>query len=214
MFTGIIEELGALERIESLPAGARLRVRCRRVLEDLQPGSSIAVNGVCLTAVDLEAGSFATDVSPETLGRSNLGGLRIGSLVNLERPLAPSGRLGGHLVQGHVDATGEFLALEPLGDENWFLKVRIPPELDRYVVFKGSIAIDGISLTVAALDGGVLSATIVPHTYRNTALRTCRAGGRVNLECDILAKYVEKLLAARQDTPPRLSLDRLRELGF
>src|SRR5579864_2609216 len=148
MFTGIIEELGIVER-----AGPRLRIKCRTVLEDSREGSSIAVNGVCLTAVDLDTRSFAADLAPETLRRSNLGDLRAGFRVNLERPLSPSGRLSGHIVQGHVDGTGELLELKELGDNNWWLRVRIPPNLDRYLVYKGSIAIDGISLTLAELRG-------------------------------------------------------------
>lgn len=216
MFTGLIEEVGTVESLERLPAGARLRVRCRTVLEDVREGSSIAVNGVCLTARNLRAESFAADLAPETLTRSNLGDLRPGALVNLERPLSPSGRLGGHIVQGHVDGTGEFLSLEPLGGDNWWLRVRVPPELDRYLVFKGSVAIDGISLTVAAIEAGVLSVTIVPHTYENTNLRVRRLGDRVNLECDILAKYLEKLLVVREALPEarRLTLEKLREMGY
>ena len=172
MFTGIIEETGSVERIGTLASGARLEIRCRTVLADATAGASIAVNGVCLTAVSFTRESFRADVSPETLRRSSLGALGVGSPVNLERPLSPLGRLGGHLVQGHVDATGEFLALDSLGDGNWWLTVRIPEEIDRYVVEKGSIAIDGISLTVASIDAGVLAATIVPHTYATTALKT------------------------------------------
>ena len=190
MFTGIIEELGVVER-----AGARLKIRCSKVLEDSREGSSIAVNGVCLTAVEVDAHSFAADLAPETIRRSNLGDLRAGSEVNLERPLSPSGRLSGHIVQGHVDGTGELLSLEELGDNNWWLRVRIPPELDRYLVYKGSIAIDGISLTVAELNGDVLSVTVIPHTYLNTPLGSRKPGDRLNLECDMLAKHVEKLLA-------------------
>ena len=197
MFTGIIEELGEVESVQQGAAGSRLRIRCRTVLEDAATGSSIAVNGVCLTAVDLQPGSFAADLAPETLRRSNLGDLRAGSRVNLERPLLPSSRLSGHFVQGHVDGTGELVALEALGDQNWWLRVRVPPELDRYLVYKGSISIDGISLTIASLDGGLLSVTIIPHTYRNTTLGTRRPGDRLNLECDILAKHVEKLLGTQ-----------------
>ena len=189
MFTGIIEELGVVES-----AGARLRVRCATVMSDLAEGASIAVNGVCLTALDLQAQSFGADLAPETLRRSNLGDLQAGSPVNLERPLAAGGRLGGHIVQGHVDGTGEFLSLEELGDNNWWLRIRVPEELDRYLVFKGSVAIDGISLTVAAIEARVASVTIIPHTYRNTTLGGYRPGARVNLECDILAKHVEKLM--------------------
>lgn len=212
MFTGIIEELGTVGSFEARRAGARLRIGCRKVLEDAVEGSSIAVNGVCLTALAPGKDSFSADVAPETLRRSNLGDLRPGSPVNLERPLSPSGRLSGHILQGHVDGTGEFLALEPLGDSNWWLKVRVPAELERYLVYKGSIAIDGISLTAASVDADVISVTIIPHSYQNTNLHTRRPGDRVNLECDILAKYVERLLASRET--PRLSLEKLREMGY
>jgi riboflavin synthase len=214
MFTGIVEETGSVARIDSLAAGARLEIHCRAVLEDSAPGASIAVNGVCLTAVSFTPASFSADVSPETLRRSTLGELRIGSPVNLERPLTPSGRLGGHLVQGHVDGTGEFLALDPLGDGNWWLTVRVGEDLDHYVVEKGSIAIDGISLTVASIEAGVLAATIVPHTFATTTLGSHRPGDRVNLECDILAKYVEKLLGSVRETRSSLTMEKLRELGY
>src|SRR4051794_11130866 len=189
MFTGIIEELGSV-----ISAGTRLSIRCSTVLSDAVMGASIAVNGVCLTAAELRPDSFGADLAPETLRRSNLGDLRPGSRVNLERPLLPTSRLSGHIVQGHVDGTGEFLALDSLGDDNWWLRIRVPAELDAFLVFKGSIAIDGISLTIAALEADVLSVTIIPHTYRNTTLGGYRAGSRVNLECDVLAKHVEKLL--------------------
>ena len=194
MFTGIIEELGTVESLVKQTAGARLNVRCALVLDDLKPGASIAVNGVCLTAVEVASNTFSADLAPETLRRSNLGDLSSGARVNLERPLAPTGRLSGHIVQGHVDGTGKFMSLEAVGDENWWLKIGVPAELDRYLVFKGSIAIDGISLTIAALAGHELSVTIIPHTFQNTTLGTHKPGDRVNLECDVLAKHVEKLL--------------------
>ena len=208
MFTGIIEELGTVEA-----AAPRLRIRCSTVLEGSTEGASIAVNGVCLTAVDLRPDSFAADVAPETLRRSNLGVLRPGSRVNLERPLSPAGRLSGHIVQGHVDGTGEFLALEALGDDNWWLRIRVPAELDPFLVYKGSIAIDGISLTIAALEGDVLSVTIIPHTYRNTTLGGYRPGAKVNLECDVLAKHVEKLLR-KLDVKSGLTVEKLKEQGY
>jgi riboflavin synthase len=213
MFTGIIEEAGTVDTIQSRAAGARLKVRCATVMSDLVEGASIAVNGVCLTAVELRPDSFSADLAPETLRRSNLGDLHPGSRVNLERPLSPTGRLDGHIVQGHVDATGEFLSLESLGDDNWWLGVRVPAELDRYLVYKGSIAIDGISLTIAALESDTLSVTIIPHTYRNTTLGAYRAGARVNLECDVLAKHVEKLLA-KLDVKTPLTVEKLKEAGF
>lgn len=198
MFTGIIEELGTLESLTPQPTGARLRIRAKTVLTDVFAGASIAVNGVCLTAVDLAPGAFAADLAPETLSRTNLGDLRPGDRVNLERPLSPSGRLGGHMVQGHVDGTGEFLALEPLGNDNWWLRIKVPAALDRYLIEKGSVAVDGISLTVARITGCEMAITIIPHTYEHTTLGAYQPGSRVNLECDMLAKYVEKLLAARQ----------------
>ena len=213
MFTGIIEELGTVDAVETRPAGARLRVRCSTVMRDMTEGASIAVNGVCLTAVDPRPNSFSADLAPETLRLSNLGDLRAGSRVNLERPLSPAGRLSGHIVQGHVDGTGELLSFEALGDDNWWLRIRVPPELDPFLVYKGSIAIDGISLTIAALEAGVLSVTIIPHTYRNTTLAGYRPGARLNLECDILAKHVEKLLR-RLDLKQPLTVDNLRDQGY
>ena len=213
MFTGIIEELGAVAALQMGAAGARLNVRCTTVIADMTEGASIAVNGVCLTAVGPRPDGFSADLAPETLQRSNLGDLRAGSRVNLERPLSPTGRLSGHIVQGHVDGTGEFLALEPLGGENWWLRIRVPAELDPFLVFKGSIAIDGISLTIAALESDVLSVTIIPHTFRNTTLGGYRAGARVNLECDILAKHVEKLLR-KLDLKQPLTVEKLREQGY
>ena len=213
MFTGIIEELGAVESVQARAAGARLRVRCSTVMSDMTEGASIAVNGVCLTAVDPRPDSFSADLAPETLRRSNLGDLRAGSRVNLERPLSPTGRLSGHIVQGHVDGTGEFLSLEDLGEDNWWLRVRVPAELDAFLVYKGSISIDGISLTIAALEGDTLSVTIIPHTYRHTTLGGYGAGARLNLECDVLAKYVEKLLR-KLDLKERLTVEKLRENGY
>ena len=213
MFTGIIEELGAVDAVQSRAAGLRLKVRCATVMSDMSEGASICVNGVCLTAVDLRPDSFSADLAPETLSRTNLGALRPGSRVNLERPLSPAGRLSGHIVQGHVDGTGEFLSLEELGAENWWLRIRVPAELDPFLVFKGSIAIDGISLTIAALEADVLSVTIIPHTYRNTSLAGYRPGARVNIECDILAKHVEKLLR-KIDRAPGLTIDKLRDQGY
>ena len=195
MFTGLIEELGVVNAYQPRGAGARLVVACSTVLADAQPGSSIAVNGVCLTALDLTPASFAADLAPETLARTNLGALLRGARVNLERPVTPVTRLSGHITQGHVDATGELLALDELGDGNWWLKVRIPPELDRYIVHKGSIALDGISLTVASLAGGVVGVTIIPHTYTHTTLGHAQPGSRLNIEVDVLAKHLEKLIA-------------------
>ena len=190
MFTGIVEELGTV-----VTAGTRLEVRCSTVLSDLSIGASIAVNGVCLTAVAVSKESFAADLAPETLSRSNLGDLAPGARVNLERPVTPMTRLSGHIVQGHVDATGEVVALDKLRDGNWWLKVRVPKSLDRYLVEKGSITLDGISLTIAAIDRDVIGVTIIPHTFANTTIGQARVGSKLNIEVDVLAKHVERLIA-------------------
>jgi riboflavin synthase len=213
VFTGIIEELGVVESLQARAAGARLKLRCRKVLEDSPEGASIAVNGVCLTVIEPRSDSFAADLAPETLRRSNLGNLKSGSRVNLERPLSPAGRLSGHIVQGHVDGVGEVVGLEPLGEDNWWLRVLYPQELEPFLVYKGSIAIDGISLTIAELEAGVMGITILPHTFRNTTLGSYSAGAKVNLECDILAKHVEKLLRKLEIKQP-LTVEKLRDLGY
>src|ERR1700690_1854504 len=165
MFTGIIEEVGVV-----VVAGHRMRIQCRLVLEDIKEGASMAVNGVCLTAVDIQPDGFWCDLSPETLARTNLGTLRDGSLVNLERPAAVGDRLSGHIVQGHVDGTAEFGSLDALPDGNWWLKVRVPNELDRYMIQKGSITLDGVSLTIASLEDDVVGVAIIPYTYENTVI--------------------------------------------
>jgi riboflavin synthase len=192
VFTGIIEEVGRVAT-----AGTRMRIQCQKVLEDAQEGSSIAVNGVCLTAVRIHPDGFWCDLSPETLARTNLGSLREASLVNLERPAAVGDRLSGHIVQGHVDGTAEFLALEPLPGGNWWLTVRIPHDLGRYLIPKGSVTLDGVSLTVASLEGDIAAVAIIPHTYENTVMREYRAGAAVNVEVDVIGKYVEKFLTVR-----------------
>ena len=213
MFTGIIEELGAVESILIGGNSGRLRVRAPLICADLHAGDSVSVNGVCLTAVGLHGASFDADASPETLRRSSLGRLQPGGSVNLERALLPTTRLGGHIVQGHVDATGEVVAAQPLGDGNWWLSVRYPSELDRYLVSKGSVAVDGISLTIASIESGIFGVAIIPFTWEHTNLRTRRPGDVVNLETDILAKYVEKLLAGAP-APPKLSVEKLIDMGY
>jgi len=203
MFTGIIEELGTVAKLDARSAGARLVIECSTVLSDATEGSSIAVNGVCLTALALTPNSFAADLAPETMARTNLGDLAPGARVNLERPATPATRLSGHIVQGHVDATGVLVALDELGDGNWWLKLQVPAGLDRYLVHKGSIAIDGMSLTIAALDpaldepGPIVGVTIIPHTFTHTSLGHAKIGARLNVEVDVLAKHVEKLLAPK-----------------
>jgi riboflavin synthase len=194
VFTGIIEELGAVEALELHESGARLSVACSRVLSDLTPDASIAVNGVCLTAVEVRADGFSADLSPETLERSTLGDLAAGDRVNLERPLTLQTRLSGHIVQGHVDGTGTLEALCELGDGNWELVVQVPREFDRFLVYKGSITIDGISLTIASVKDGLVKVAIIPHTYEVTNLASRKPGDRVNIECDVIAKHVARLM--------------------
>jgi riboflavin synthase len=194
-------------------AGARLTLRCNVVLGDLKEGDSVCVNGVCLTAVAITKDGFSADLAPETIERSNLGLLKPNDLVNLERSMPASGRFDGHVVQGHVDGTGTVRELRELGDGNWWLTIAYPPELDRYIVHKGSLAIEGISLTVAAIENNTASVTIIPHTYQKTAIRNWRAGSRVNLEVDVIAKYVEKMLGDRI-RPARLTVERLEENGY
>ena len=194
MFTGIIEETGAIAFMRPSAIGARIGIAAKVVLTDLTEGASVAVNGVCLTAVNITPSAFEADLAPETLERSNLGDLKTGSMVNLERPLLPTSRLSGHIVQGHVDATATVTAISELGDDNWWLSICVPSELERYFVHKGSITIDGISLTIAWLEGPEIGVTIIPHTFRHTAMSQYVAGSRVNVECDVIAKHVERLL--------------------
>ena len=194
MFTGIIEELGTVEALERHQKGARLSIACSHVLSDLTLGASIAVNGVCLTAVEVRTEGFSADLAPETLERSNLADLKQNDRVNLERPLSLLTRLSGHIVQGHVDGTGTLEKLSELGDGNWNLLVRVPRPLRRFLVFKGSITIDGISLTIAAVQEGLVRVAIIPHTYSATNLAWRKPGERVNIECDVIAKHVADML--------------------
>ncbi|MCW2669994.1 MAG: riboflavin synthase subunit alpha [Frankiales bacterium] len=197
MFTGIVEELGEITSWDDLPDAARITVRGPLVTSDAQHGDSIAVNGVCLTVVDNVAGAFTADVMKETLDRSSLGALGVGSRVNLERAVRLQDRLGGHLVQGHVDGTGEIVSKAP--SEHWtVVRVTLPADLDRYVVEKGSITVDGVSLTVAAVQPGWFEISLIPTTLDLTTLGRKGPGDPVNLEVDITAKYVEKLLGAHR----------------
>jgi riboflavin synthase len=196
VFTGIVEELGEITAVEEMPDAARFTVRGPVVTEGAGHGDSIAVNGVCLTVVELGDGSFTADVMAETLKRSSLGALRPGSRVNLERPMALGGRLGGHLVQGHVDGTGTVLERTPA--EHWELvKISLPAELARYVVEKGSITVDGISLTVVEAGADFFTVSLIPTTLDLTTLGVKQPGEPVNLEVDVIAKYVERMLGDR-----------------
>jgi riboflavin synthase len=195
MFTGIIEELGSVRSIEERGENARLVISARVVTEGTNHGDSISVNGVCLTALDIEPDSFSADVSRETLLRSTLGALKPGAPVNLERAVTPATRLGGHIVQGHVDARGQFLNVENHG-ESWTVRIAYPKEIGRYLVFKGSVAVEGISLTIAALTDEYFEIAIIPKTWEVTNLSHLKPGDAVNIEVDVIGKYVEKLLAA------------------
>jgi riboflavin synthase len=196
MFTGIVEELGEVISIEPLGDSARVSLRGKTVSADARHGDSIAVNGVCLTVVETGGETFTVDAVKETLDRSSLGALRPGSRVNLERAVRADQRLGGHIVQGHVDGTGVVLSREP--GEIWeAVRFSLPPELNRYVVEKGSIAVDGVSLTVTGVDGTGFSVALIPATLQLTNLADKRPGDPVNLEVDVIAKYVEKLVAFR-----------------
>jgi len=194
MFTGIIEELGRVRGIEQRGENAYLVIEARIVTEGTNHGDSIAVNGVCLTALDIHDDSFAADVSRETLLRSTLGSLQPGTPVNLERSVTPATRLGGHIVQGHVDARGRFISVEDHG-ESWTVRIGFPPEIARYLVFKGSVAVEGISLTIANLADDYFEVAIIPKTWELTNLSHLKPGDSVNLEVDVIGKYVERLLA-------------------
>lgn len=215
MFTGIIEEVGEITGLRRSGDSAILGVRAKTVLDGTKIGDSIAVNGVCLTVVRLTADGFDGDVMPETLRRTNLGALRPKSRVNLERAMAADGRFGGHIVAGHVDGTGTITERKPEGNAVW-VTVSAAPDLLRYIVEKGSIAIDGISLTVAYVDDSCFKVSIIPHTGEETTLLTRTAGYVVNLETDIVGKYIEKLMKPAKTPQPRsrLSAEFLAQNGF
>ncbi|HVA94962.1 MAG TPA: riboflavin synthase [Candidatus Dormibacteraeota bacterium] len=214
MFTGLVEHVGTIESFERNQGGARIRVNAGPLTDGLAKSGSIAVNGCCLTAVDISGKFFAADLSGETLRRTSLGEMKPGARVNLERPLTAMKELGGHFVQGHVDGVGRVARLETEG-ANWWFGVRVPEDLARYVAMKGSIALDGISLTVAGWRDAVVETAIIPFTYEHTNLSSLKLGDPVNIECDVLAKYVERMLESRGKTSvSRLSVARLVEEGF
>lgn len=216
MFTGLIEETGILKGIRRSGNSCVLTIACSRVLEGSRIGDSIAVSGVCLTVTSADGSSFTADAMPETLDRSSLGRMPAGSHVNLERAMPADGRFGGHIVSGHIDGTGTVRSIR--NDENaiWY-QIEAAPELLRYIVEKGSIAVDGISLTVARTDSETFSVSIIPHTQKETTLRFLKTGSTVNLETDIIGKYVEKLMTPAQETQKEeggLTEDFLRANGF
>jgi len=217
MFTGLIEEVGRVQHVEKAAAEARvtrLVVAASLLTPELKKGASICVSGVCLTAVEVAPDSFAADLAAETVARTSFARIAEGTEVNLELPMRAGGRMGGHVVQGHVDGVAKLLALEKIeGGEDYWLRVEIPAELARYVVFKGSIAIEGISLTVARIEGTTLTVAIIPHTFEVTNLRTLQPGDGMNIEVDILAKYAEKMLKG-EDVPGAVTLEKLVSEGF
>jgi riboflavin synthase len=213
MFTGIIEELGKISEFEMRGDGARVKISAQTVTENTIEGDSIAVNGVCLTAINVKENSFAADVSNETLRRSALGKLKVGAKVNLERAVTPTTRLGGHLVQGHIDARGEFLGAIQNGDF-WTVRVGFPGEIAKYLIYKGSISVEGISLTIANLSGDSFEIAVIPKTWNQTNLHTLKSGDNVNLEVDMIAKYVERIMLYGQNKPDGVTIEKLQKLGF
>lgn len=210
MFTGIIEEMGTVRRLQRTTHSCQLTIAATIVLQDTKIGDSIAVNGVCLTVTDLQADAFTADVMPETLRRSSLGILHSGSLVNLERAMAANGRFGGHIVSGHIDGVGKIASKVPEGNAQ-IVTISADPSLLRYIVEKGSIAIDGISQTVAKVTNSSFSVSLIPHTGTCTTLLSKRAGESVNLETDVIGKYIEKLI---QPVQPTLTASMLKQYGY
>lgn len=213
MFTGIIEELGRIAAREDHAGGARITVSATVVTADAKEGDSIAVNGVCLTALEITPNSFSADLSKETLDRSTLGALQVGSRVNLERAVTPSTRLGGHIVQGHVDARGNFISAIQNGDF-WTVRIGFPPEISRYLVYKGSVSVEGISLTIANLGLDYFEIAVIPKTWEVTNLSVLEPGDAVNLEADIIAKYVERMMQPQQAEGGGVTMETLRNAGF
>ena len=214
MFTGIIEEVGKITSIKEERGTRRLMVAASKLIAELKKGDSIAVSGVCLTAVGLTPHSVAFDLAEETWERTSFSRMHEGALVNLELPMRADGRFGGHIVQGHVDGTGEFVGLERIaGADDYWLRIRIPAELEPYVIFKGSLSIEGISLTVAKIEGTAVAVAIIPHTAEMTNLCSLKPGDPVNLEVDMIAKYVEKMMKGESANSP-LTLEKLVEQGF
>ncbi len=214
MFTGIVEEVGRVIRIEQRGENRRIIVAAANVTTELKTGDSIAVSGVCLTALDIKPGSFCADLAPETWERTSFSRMHEGALVNLELPMKADGRFGGHIVQGHVDGVGKLVSLERIADsENWWLRIELPGEVEKYTVYKGSICIEGISLTVAKLEGRSCTVAIIPHTVEMTNLNSLRHGDPVNLEADLIAKYVEKMMG-RAPAESGLTVEELVQQGF
>ena len=214
MFTGIVEEIGRIEKMTHISGGLRMNIRAEKILEDTKVNDSICIDGVCLTVTEISQNSFGVDVVGTTLDKTTFNQCHQNDFVNLERSVRLSDRVGGHLVQGHVNAVGKISELQKLG-ENYLLKIVVPEELEKYVIKEGSIAINGISLTIADLNKNEISISIIPHTWQNTNLRNKKTNDFVNVEVDILAKYVEKLLSqSNSSSGKNISEGWLKELGY
>lgn len=213
MFTGIVEEVGKITRIEQRGENRRITIAAENAPKELGTGHSVSVSGVCLTALDIKSGSFCADLAPETWVRTSFSRIHEGALVNLELPMKADGRFGGHIVQGHVDGVGKLLSFDRIADsENWWLEIELPEEIEKYTVYKGSVTIEGISLTVAKLARNRCTIAIIPHTVEMTNLHSLKPGDPVNLEADLIAKYVEKMM--KGDAQSSLTIDELVEQGF
>jgi riboflavin synthase len=219
MFTGIVEEVGRVTRIgrrgeEQRGENRRITITADRAPKELKTGDSVSVSGVCLTALDIKPGSFCADLAPETWARTSFSRIHEGAQVNLELPMKADGRFGGHIVQGHVDGVGRLISLDRIADsENWWLQIELPHEVEKYTVYKGSISIEGISLTVAKLEENRCTIAIIPHTVEQTNLHSLKPGDPVNLEADLIAKYVEKMMTSRS-AQTSLTIEDLVQQGF
>jgi len=214
MFTGLVEEVGTVVSLVERGGNHRITVQAPQSAKELKEGNSIAVSGVCLTALEIKPDTFCADLAKETWTRTSFSRMNQGALVNLELPLKVDARMGGHIVQGHVDGTGKLIGLAPIANaDDFWLHIEVPEELEKYLVFKGSVAIEGISLTVANLDGLRLTIAIIPHTIKMTNLESLKPGDAVNIETDIVAKYLEKW-TRRDEQPGSLTIDRLVAQGF
>lgn len=213
MFSGIIEEVGRITGIEQRGENRRITVAAAHAPQELKTGESIAVSGVCLTALNIKPGSFSADLAPETWARTSFSRIHEEAKVNLELPMKADGRFGGHIVQGHVDGVGKLTSLKRIADsDNWWLEIELPPEVEKYTVHKGSICIEGISLTIARLENNRCTVAIIPHTVEATNLGSLKVGDPVNLEADLIAKYVEKMM--KRDAGSSLTIEELVRQGF
>jgi len=214
MFTGIVEEVGRVARIEQRGENRRITVTAGKVPGELKTGDSVSVSGVCLTALDIKPGSFCADLAPETWELTSFSRMHEGALVNLELPMKADGRFGGHIVQGHVDGVGKLIALDRIAEsENFWLRIELPREVEKYTVYKGSVCIEGISLTVAKLEGRECTVAIIPHTVEMTNLHSLQPGDPVNLEADLIAKYAEKMMNS-ESSESTLTVEELVRQGF